>query len=74
MWADFLASERDLLSPERPIELGALLELNVMHGINDSLWGPAPDTADDEDVAAPSDEAEADLAALWDDGGDDDES
>lgn len=71
MWATFLSPERDLLSPDRPIALGNLLELDVEHGINDALWGPTPDTANDEDIPAPALEVKADLAALWDDEGDD---
>lgn len=71
MWESFLSADRDLLSPERPIELGSLLELDVAHGINDALWGPAPAAADEEEVSASTTDVEADLAALWDDEGDD---
>ena len=74
MWAGFLGGQRDLFSTERLIELGELLTVDVQHGINDALWGPAPesDVEDDEAPVAPGVSSSDDMDWLWAEDGDTD--
>jgi hypothetical protein len=67
MWAGFLGGQRDLFSTERLIELGELLTVDVQHGINDALWGPTPDSdnEDDEALVAPGVSSSDDMDWLW---------
>lgn len=65
-WAAFLTRPADLFAPERALMFGELATFEVGRGIDDRLWGPAPEQASDEDPDEQTDRTrvEAALAAV----------
>jgi hypothetical protein len=85
-WAVYLTQQPDLFAADRAIVFGELLSFEVERGIDDRLWGPAPERPLDDESDEPSEARDvesalaavgletADLFALDDDGADDQET
>lgn len=50
MWANHLAPQPDLFTPERPVVFGSPETVTVASGIDDRWWGPAPAALAEEDT------------------------
>jgi hypothetical protein len=65
-WATYLTRQADLFAAERAIVFGELATFEVGRGIDDRLWGPAPEQVTDEEPDESTDggDVEAALAAI----------
>lgn len=60
-WATYLAQQADLFAAEKALVFGELAKFDVDRGIDDRLWGPAPEQTTDE-TDDPTDGAAVDAA------------
>ncbi len=61
-WATYLTKQADLFATEKALVFGELATFEVDRGIDDRLWGPAPEQAADEETDDPTDGADVEAA------------
>ena len=61
-WATYLTKQADLFGTEKALVFDELATFEVDRGIDDRLWGPAPEQTNYDETCDPSDGAEVDAA------------
>lgn len=61
-WATYLTQQPDLFTPDKALVFDELATFEVDRGIDDRLWGPAPEQTSDDDTDEPSDGVDVDAA------------